>query len=118
MGNENSFNYAMRKLVLKSLSVSIPLIMLDAPFWVIPIVTAVVFVSALCGSVVIAYAYRFLHNIIIRPGLYIWALIVTISGEQDFVAIAFYIVFALQLKNIILSFVCEIYTIVNRPRDN
>ena len=91
-----------------ALSLNIPLILIGAPFWILTLVTVVVFATALSGSTLIAYIYRILHNILLRPGLYIWALIVTIAGPQDIVAIGFYIVFACQLMNIISNFIGEI----------
>lgn len=101
-------SYLLRQLFLMSLSLTVPLIMIGASFWVITLVTIIIFATALSGKVGIAYIYRVLHNIILRPGLYIWALIVTISGPQDVVAIGFYIVLACQLKNIIANFIGEI----------
>lgn len=103
-----SLGYALRRLFLMSLSLAIPLIMIGASGWIITLVTIIIFATALCGNMGIAYIYRLLHNIILRPGLYIWALIVIVSGQQDIVAIGFYIVFACQLKNIIGNFIGEI----------
>lgn len=111
MDNERSFGYMIWTLLLMSFSLTIALIMIDAPTWVISVVAASVFVSALCGNVVVAYIYRAIYNILLRPGLYIWATIVTIMGEQDWIAIAFYIALALQLVNIIKKFFAEIVLI-------
>lgn len=108
MDNERSYKYALIKLLLMSLSLTVPLIMIGASKWVISIVSLIVFVSALCGNVGIAYAYRILHNIILRPGLYIWALVVSIKGQQDVFSVAFYIIFVCQLKNIVKTFISEI----------
>lgn len=103
-----SFGYMLRQLFLMSLSLCIPLILIGASGWVMTIVTVAVFATALSGNALIAYIYRVLHNIILRPGLYIWALIVTIAGPQDIVAIGFYIVLVCQLKNIVGNLIGEL----------
>ena len=113
MDKNPSLSYLLLQLFLMSLSLTIPLILIGASGWIITLVTIIVFATALSGSVGIAYIYRVLHNIILRPGLYIWALIVAISGEQDIVAIGFYIAFACQLKNIIGNFIGEIMLLRN-----
>lgn len=107
MEQHNSLRYMCLQLFLMSLSLAIPLIIIGASGWIITIATIIVFASALSGSIGIAYIYRVIHNIILRPGLYIWALIVAISGHQDIIAIGFYIIFAFQLKNIIGNFIGE-----------
>lgn len=108
MDSNHSLSFLLRQLFLISLSLAIPLILIGASGWVITIATIAIFATALSGNVLIAYIYRVIHNIILRPSLYIWALIVTISGPQDIVAIGFYIAFVCQLKNIIGNFVGEI----------
>jgi hypothetical protein len=108
MDNNNSFGLMLRKLFFMSLSLCIPLIIIGASGWIITLVTIIVFATALSGNMLIAYIFRVLHNIILRPGLYIWALIVTITGQQDLVAIGFYIAIVLQAKNIIGNFVGEL----------
>lgn len=108
MDNNRSFGLVMLKLLLMSLSLTIPLIIIGASGWIIAFITITVFASALSGREGIALIYRQLHNIILRPGLYIWALIVAIYGPQDFIAIGFYIVTGLQALNIIRNFITEI----------
>lgn len=115
MENNPSLSYLLRHLFLMSLSLTIPLIMIGASIWIITLVTIIVFATALSGRVGIAYIYRIIHNILLRPGLYIWALIVTIAGPQDIIAIGFYIALALQLKNIIVNFIGEII-LLKSPR--
>lgn len=100
-------------LFLMSLSLNIPLILIGASGWTLTLVIIVVFATALSGNTLIAYIYRVLHNIILRPGLYIWALIVAISGPQDIVTIGFYIVFAFQLKNIVGNLIGEVMILSN-----
>ena len=113
MENNRSFGFTMFYLFLMSLSLNIPLILIGASGWILALVIVVVFATALSGNAGIAYIYRVLHNIVLRPGLYIWALIVIIGGPQDIVAIGFYLVFALQLKNIIFNFIGEILLLMN-----
>jgi hypothetical protein len=108
MENNPSLSYLLRQLFLMSLSLAIALIMIDVSVWIITLVTIIIFATALSGRVGIAYIYRMLHNILLRPGLYIWALIITITGPQDIVAIGFYIAFVCQAKNIISNFIGEI----------
>jgi hypothetical protein len=108
MEENPSLSFLLWHLFLMSISLTIPLIMIGASGWIITLVTIIVFATALSGRVGIAYIYRMLHNILLRPGLYIWALIVTIIGPQDLVAIGFYIALVCQAKNIISNFIGEI----------
>lgn len=108
MEENNSFNFMLWKLFLMSLSLAIALIIIGASGWVITLITIIVFATAWSGRTGIAYIYRVLHNVILRPGLYIWALIVTVSGPQDIIAIGFYIALACQAKNIISNFIGEV----------
>ena len=96
------------------LSITLPLIMLDAPIWLITVVDLIILSPMLLWSqtltVIVPYAYY-----IIKPILYVWALVVTILGVQDFFAIAFYILMAIQTPNMIKNFIGTIlilYTIV------
>lgn len=108
MDKTQSFRFVLWQLFLMSLSLTIPLIMIGASGWIITLVTIIIFATALSGHTGIAYVYRALHNIILRPGLYIWALVVTLTGPQDIVAIAFYIILALQTKNILSNLFGEV----------
>ncbi len=107
MEENPSLSFLLMQLFLMSLSLAIPLIMIGASGWIITLVTIIVFATALSGRVGIAYIYRIIHNLLLRPGLYIWALVVTISGPQDLIAIGFYIVLVCQAKNIISNFIGE-----------
>ena len=118
MDNNNSLGFLLWKLFLMSLSLAIPLIMIGTSGWIITLVTVIVFATALSGRVGIAYIYRMLHNILLRPGLYIWALIVTIAGPQDVVAIGFYVVFACQAMNIISNFIGEVIALFSFFAEN
>ena len=108
MQENSSFSFLLWQLFLMSLSLGIALIMIGASGWIITLVTIIIFATALSGRVGIAYLYRIIHNLLLRPGLYIWALIVAITGPQDLVAIGFYIALVCQVKNIIGNFIGEI----------
>ena len=108
MEENTSINYLNRHLLLMTLSINIPLIIIGAPFWVNILAIVAIFATAWSGNVGISYIYRAIHNILLRPGLYIWALIVAVTGSQDLVAIGFYIVMICQAKNIIVNFIGEI----------
>ena len=108
MDNNPSIGFLLRQLGLASLSLAIPMILIGASGWIITIVTILIFATTLSGNVGIAYIYRAIHNILLRPGLYIWATIVVIGGPQDFVAIGFYVVLAFQIKSIVCNLIGEV----------
>ena len=93
------------------LSIGLPLIMLNAPLWLILGATFLVFSPLFFGSLTYA-TFLFCSYDIIRPILYIWALVVTIGGKQDFIAIAFYVLFALQAISIIKRLIGTIGIII------
>jgi hypothetical protein len=99
------------KLFLMSLSLTISLIMLNTPLWVITIATLLIFSPFLFGSYTYA-TFLYCTYDIIRPILYIWALVVTIQGKQDFFAIAFYILAGLQTISIAKRFFGTICIII------
>ena len=111
MNNNTSRNYGLFRLFLLSLSLAIPLIVIGAPGWIIALASVYVFSPLLFKSELLLYITAWLYDIVLRPGLYVWALIVAINGPQDFVAIAFYILAFLQawsiLKNLI-SQICQL----------
>lgn len=108
MKENNSLNFMLLHLFLMALSLNIPLIIIGAPGWVLTLVVIIVFASGLSGSVGFSYIYRTIHNILLRPGFYIWALIVAVAGEQDIISIAFYVILVCQLKSIICNLIGEI----------
>lgn len=116
--NQNSLiTYGLFTMFLKAVSLDIALIMLNAPVFLIVAVTAIMYIPFFIDSpsfpTVLLHIYNFL-----RPILYIIALIVTIQGKQDAFAIAFYILFAIQLFSIIRNLLYSIsvfyITIKNR----
>lgn len=117
MNEQNYTKKMLRMLMPKVISVTIPLLMLDAPIWLMTLVDLIilspwVFMSERL-SVIVPFAYY-----IIKPVLYIWALVITILGVQDFFAIAFYILAALQAVNIIRNFIGTILIIIAALTDN
>lgn len=98
------------KHILKALSLSIPLIMLNAPTWLIIATILLVFAPfVFASSTFYLVTYNLYH--IARPFLYIWAVIVTAQGEQDFIAIAFYIATGIQAYSILKNLFLEIVTL-------
>lgn len=104
----NPDNYYIKQMLIILLpmviSLTIPLIMLNTPIWLMIIIDLIILSPLLFCSlkltVLIPYAYY-----IVNPILYICALIVTIIGTQDFWAIAFYILFGLQAPIMIKNFI-------------
>lgn len=94
--NKQENNYLLFKLFLMQLSIAIPLIMLNAPLWLSIGATLIVYSPLLFGSMSYAVFFFCAYDFI-RPALYIWALVYTIQGNQDSVAIAFYIICGLQV---------------------
>ncbi|MBR4087531.1 MAG: hypothetical protein IKK30_06745 [Clostridia bacterium] len=102
-------NYSFLICMLRSLSIAMALIMLDTPMFIISIITLLVFSPALFPNLVWLMIYEILYSLA-RPVLYIWALVITIGGEQDVVAIIFYILFAVQIFSMIKNL---IFTLAN-----
>ena len=107
----NRERYTLFQLFLMSLSLTIALIMLNAPIWVITVATLLVFSPCFFRS--LAYsAFLFCTYDILRPIIYVCALVVTAQGKQDFFAIAFYVLAALQLISILKRFIGTVCIIV------
>ena len=112
MNEDRAINYGLFMAFLASLSLTIPLIIIGTPFWVISVASLVMFLPYFIPSDWIAIAVIALYTLLMRPGLYIWALIVAIGGQQDFVAIAFYVIAGLQAISIIKNFLTYIFAFV------
>ena len=111
MKNQNySLTGILFLMSLMFISLTLPLVMLEAPIWLIAVIGALIYSPIIFASgwltVVVGYGYH-----LARPVLYICALIVTIQGEQDFFAIAFYILMGLQIINIIKGFLGTVFVI-------
>ena len=88
-----------------SLSLTIALIMLHASGWIITFATLFVFIPIIFPGGIIELIVTIGYEIILRPVLYPWALVVTIKGEQDVIAIIFYVLFGLQIIGIVRRFI-------------
>lgn len=109
---EQDYTKKMLKMLLPMVvSVTIPLLILGAPVWLMTIVDLIILSPMLFWSVglsvIVPYAYY-----IARPILYVWALVVAILGVQDFFAIAFYVLMAIQVPSMIINFIGTILSII------
>lgn len=100
-----------------SVSLTIALIMLNVPSLLISIVAFLVVSPLIFNSetwfLLVFHAYN-----VVRPILYVWATVVTIQGKQDFLAIAFYILAALQVISIIKNFLFTVVLIFTLFKSN
>ena len=110
MNEDHVVNYGLFMAVLASISISIPLIVIGVPYWVILAVSLFMFLPGIIQSTRIFIAVSAIYAILLRPGLYILGLIAAINGPQDFIAIAFYVIAGLQAYNIIKNFLA--YTLI------
>lgn len=104
----------MTAIILMITSISIPLIMLDVPLWVLIVIDLSITGLMFCSSfftILISSLYY-----IVKPVLYIWALVFAVQGSQNFWAIAYYIVMGLQAPFMVvnlLALVAEIFKLVS-----
>ncbi len=103
--------YAQIQLLLMSLSISLPLIIMNAPLLLILITTLLIFSPAMSKSLYVGVIVFCLYDIV-RPILYIAGIIVAAQGPQDFVAIAFYIITGLQALSILKKFIATVLTLI------
>lgn len=83
---------------------ALPLVMIGLPFW---------------ATFLILIVYEILKaipivNIFSIVALWTWGFIATINGKQDFFAILFYIVFALQIIRIVITFLPSLVDVFKR----
>ena len=104
MNEGRAINYGLFMAFLASLSLTVPLIVIGVPFLVISVISLIMFLPFIIPSDWTAISVIALYTLLMRPGLYTWALIVAIRGPQDFVAIAFYIATGLQAISIVKNF--------------
>ena len=116
MNEDRMVNYGLFMAFLASLSLTIPLIVIGAPFWVISMVSLVMFLPFIIPSDWTAIAVIAIYTLILRPGLYIWALVVALNGPQNFIVIAFYVIAGLQAISIVKNFfvyLIGLFSIIN-----
>lgn len=121
--NEPSIETTLKPVLLNqflmSLSLTYPLIMLETPFLLILAEITLIFLPSILIllsesewlPILSFYIVYHLYNII-RPILYVCGLVATIQGQQDFVAVAFYILMGLQAVNIIKRFFGTVIMII------
>lgn len=109
--SENDINKIFRYLLissfLRAISLSIPLIMIYVNTDIslpLTLLSFIPFLQILIHSENFVLFIEFVYNVVLRPVVYIIALITTIQANQDFISIIFYALFALQIINIIKHF--------------
>ena len=102
MNENNAQNNLLLTSFLMMMSITVALIMIGAPIWVISIVSAIFMIGFLIPYLNLFILY--LYHIVARPGLYIWAMIEAVQGKQDVIAIIFYVLLGLQAIFIIKNF--------------
>lgn len=110
------FKYLLKICIFRCLSLSFPLIILDVTYdtkFPLYLLSGIAFLSILIHSETFVLLFELLYNIVIRPSLYIWSFAIIIQGKQDFIAIAFYIFFAVQFLNILKKFLHSTLTLLN-----
>lgn len=110
---EQDYTKTMSRLLIPMvISITIPLLMLDTPVWLMAMVNLIILSPMLLVSfrlsTIVPYAYY-----IVKPILYVWALVVTILGVQDFLAIAFYILMGIQTPRMIKNFIGTILILID-----
>ena len=116
MNEDRAINYGLFTALLAALSLGMPLIVIGVPFWVISVVSLVMFLPYFIQSTRTFIAVSVIYAIVLRPGLYIWGLIAAINGPQDFVAIAFYVIAGLQVFSIVKNFLAYILILIYSNR--
>lgn len=108
----NELKYSLFQLFLMQFSLTLPLIMMNAPLWlIIAIPILIIYLPWKTQSLSLHIILFSLYDIV-RPILYVWGIIVTAQGEQDFFAIAFYIIAGLQAFSIIKRLIGTICAII------
>ena len=116
--SENDINKIFRYLLissfLRAISLSIPLIMISVNTNIslpLTLLSFIPFLQILIHSENFVLFIEFVYNVVLRPVVYIIALITTIQADQDFISIIFYTLFALQIINIIKHFLFSLISI-------
>jgi hypothetical protein len=113
MSNQDNYTRVMlRMLIPMVVSITLPLIMLDTPVWLITIINMIILSPMLFMSITLSSLIPFAYHII-KPILYIWALVVTILGKQDFLAITFYILMGIQIPKMLMNFIGTLLIFIN-----
>jgi hypothetical protein len=104
MSNENSQGnslfYFYFKFVLICFSIFVPLFIIDCPTILTGIIVFVFWLPTITKSPIHFFVMHYIYGIV-RPILYVWALVCAINRDQDFFTIAFYIIATLQIWSIL-----------------
>ena len=101
---DRAFNCLLLRSSLRAFSLCVPFIIIANVYdWSICtfLISAITFLPLFIPSEIFIMIFEFIYNVILRPTLYIWALVLTVQGEKDFIAISFYIITGLQVFNIL-----------------
>lgn len=101
--HEKANSYTVLKYFVMQITLAFALVMIDAPLWLILLVTPLVYLPLLSKSIFLVLGVCTVYSLVKLP-LYIWAFIVTVQGDQDVFAIIFYIVAVIQLFSMIKDF--------------
>lgn len=98
------------------IAITIPLVMIRVPGWLATTIFVIMFspmliMSTKWAAIVLCSYYIF------KPVIYVWALVVTIHGVQNFWAIAFYILMAIQAPRMIGHFIGAIPVLISELLD-
>lgn len=110
MKEQNYTKEMLRLLLPMVLSVTLPLLMLNAPVWVMTLADLIILSPMLFWSVKLTKIIPFTYYIL-NPIIYIVALVITIMGKQDFFAITFYVLMGIQTPKMIKNFIGTILII-------
>lgn len=111
MYENNHRGYTNSRGFWASVSLAIALIVIGAPSWVMLLTTLFVFLPCIFNSDGIFLTVFFTYSFA-RPVLYVFALISAIKGPQDFIAIAFYVVAAVQVFAMVQNIIICIMSVV------
>lgn len=117
MNEKIAFNNLIFRASTLMLSIVFAFAMIvEIPIWQIALISLVLVIVPLIPSLTTFYV--FLYNIVLRPLVYVLALIVTIQGEQDTIAIIFYVVAGLQSFFIIKNFFRFLFVLIEHIFSN
>lgn len=103
--HDKSKTFFLLTLFGMALSLSIAMLAIRLPIYLMAAVVLLVFLPYISPSETTFFAVMNIYAILARPILYIWAFVVTVKGPQDFLAIAFYIIAGVQVISIIKNFI-------------
>lgn len=116
--NERQIKHLLFKFFLMDISITLPLIMMEAPSWLITLLVPILIFSPMfVKSPYYVALYTLIYNFG-RPILYACGLAATIGGVQDAVAVVFYVITAVQSINIIKKLIETIIILIYNFRND